>query len=375
MDGESADDVIANAAVGDETISRDQLVRWHREGLVDRPYVRHLGRGRGTETIYPPGTSARAVKVARLLRARRRVSDVGWLLWWDRVDVDEVVVRRHLDRVAEMWRKGWSLLYREDGQLTEAAERFLDVADRVRLPSRGLSQVRRRTGMDQFPDFMDAMLAVLHGESRMLDEEVDLVERGLGLDTATPSAAGTAGWYDGGIGESLSSVGELMQPDVLTNATDRPLDELAAARDELQRFMVVIESMLTVASALGGRRGFGAGALRMITEAVAGDPVGQALLLSIWLVMRESGLAENMDMLVGMAPQAEENVRMLQAIDTLRTELPEARAVLTPRRFARVLMDPECGADLIEDIRRLRSDHAADIDRILGDVSEAKGSG
>jgi hypothetical protein len=45
-----------------------QLQQWRRLGIIPAPRVKHLGRGKGTRSIYPPGAADRVAEVAALVR-------------------------------------------------------------------------------------------------------------------------------------------------------------------------------------------------------------------------------------------------------------------------------------------------------------------
>src|SRR5438445_768462 len=85
---ERADDLIALAKASGFHVTKTQLARWHRAGLLPRPVRRQgLGRGKGTISIYPAGTGTQLLALlvirtrerglgftlrARTIRARRR---------------------------------------------------------------------------------------------------------------------------------------------------------------------------------------------------------------------------------------------------------------------------------------------------------------
>ncbi len=72
------------ARVRGHTIRGDQVVRWHKAGLVPRPLRRSLGRGRGTTSLgYPPEALDHVLAVSTLLsRGRRRdLKWVAWMMW------------------------------------------------------------------------------------------------------------------------------------------------------------------------------------------------------------------------------------------------------------------------------------------------------
>src|SRR6185437_1480595 len=78
---EPADGLLAAARAAGFDVSRAQLARWHRIGLLSKPEVAWLGRGKGSRTIYPTGTTFQLIALCRLHEHERSLSVVGWKLW------------------------------------------------------------------------------------------------------------------------------------------------------------------------------------------------------------------------------------------------------------------------------------------------------
>ncbi|MDQ6834485.1 MAG: hypothetical protein M3008_13895, partial [Chloroflexota bacterium] len=102
--GESVEEVIETTVSHGFPVSDTQLVRWHREGLLP-PIGKEIPRlfpgrtGRGSETIYPPGTGAQAAALRRALKEKRDLSRAGWVLWWQGYEVAPAYVYDPLARV------------------------------------------------------------------------------------------------------------------------------------------------------------------------------------------------------------------------------------------------------------------------------------
>jgi hypothetical protein len=78
-----------------------QLARWHRAGLLERPRVRSLGRGLGTQTLYGPNSVARLIRIAEIHEHEHRLRDVAWRLWWEDGGAISAPAREYLEAVAE----------------------------------------------------------------------------------------------------------------------------------------------------------------------------------------------------------------------------------------------------------------------------------
>ena len=92
--------VIHGAAAVGYGVTPLQLARWHRAGLLPKPRQHPLGRGRGTETRYPPGTLLQVVALCRLREEERRLDRLAFQLWWEGFSIDVGLVRAHLVGVA-----------------------------------------------------------------------------------------------------------------------------------------------------------------------------------------------------------------------------------------------------------------------------------
>ncbi len=66
---------------GCEEVNHWKLERWHKEDVIPRPVVEHLGYGRGTRSTYPPQAPAQILAVCRLLKSTRNFDVVRFQLW------------------------------------------------------------------------------------------------------------------------------------------------------------------------------------------------------------------------------------------------------------------------------------------------------
>ena len=63
-------------------VTRHQLVRWHKRGLLPRPRRHAKGRGQGSEARYPAYTAAQTLTILLLKQdLPRDLNSVGWYLW------------------------------------------------------------------------------------------------------------------------------------------------------------------------------------------------------------------------------------------------------------------------------------------------------
>lgn len=80
--GERNADIVRAVEAAGLRITQQTVVQRHRLGLIQRPRHRGLGRGRGSESIYPWGTGAQLIAAERLVqRFGPDYERVGWALW------------------------------------------------------------------------------------------------------------------------------------------------------------------------------------------------------------------------------------------------------------------------------------------------------
>src|SRR5260370_42014632 len=71
--GETAETLITSMQAHGFTVTRPELARWHRAGLLPRPERHSLGRGRGMISIYPHGTADQLLALCRINRSEKRL--------------------------------------------------------------------------------------------------------------------------------------------------------------------------------------------------------------------------------------------------------------------------------------------------------------
>src|SRR5208282_3006868 len=107
---EPADRIIELASKEGVTLSRRQLAEWHRYGLIRKPKQSRLGRGKGSESIYPRGTARQAMACAVLMARFTSKRRVGWELWVLGYPVAERFWRAPLKRAHKTFRLASSYL-------------------------------------------------------------------------------------------------------------------------------------------------------------------------------------------------------------------------------------------------------------------------
>src|SRR5690242_4377144 len=95
--GETTEALIAYLSSHSFPITKTELARWHRAGLIPRTQRHSLGRGRGMISIYPPGTMDQLLALCTIHRSEKRLSYVAWRLWWIGYNVPLPSIRSFLE--------------------------------------------------------------------------------------------------------------------------------------------------------------------------------------------------------------------------------------------------------------------------------------
>jgi hypothetical protein len=133
---EPRDGVLEAADAAGFEVTPQQLARWHRSGLLPRPVQRGQGRGRGTVTLYPGGTSRQLVALCRARSGTRDLVRVGFRMWWQGFDVDPGLVERVLRGTAVRLDERVRLHAEEtssEGMANLAGVSFVDVVERSEM--------------------------------------------------------------------------------------------------------------------------------------------------------------------------------------------------------------------------------------------------
>ena len=112
LEGENLAEILRHAVQAGFAISRAQLERWRNRGLLPKVRQVGLGRGAGSQVVYPTGSASQAVAIARLLAEKEKFEVVGWRLWMMGYEVEERYWRPHLIQVTLQFRNFLAALIR-----------------------------------------------------------------------------------------------------------------------------------------------------------------------------------------------------------------------------------------------------------------------
>lgn len=186
----SADQLLAAGRRVEPSLTRWQLARWHRRGLLPAPRVTSLGRGKGTASLYPQGSVDQLEALLAAHRRWRRLDRVALDLWWQGLPVPELAVLEFLDRVAGSVVEsiGWLRSHEDPLGAVEAT------ADSPELPS-PIRRLRKRLGRADFHTLLWIFAQVATGEFVALDvdsitgacDQANIIERAFGLPALAAS--------------------------------------------------------------------------------------------------------------------------------------------------------------------------------------------
>jgi hypothetical protein len=375
---ESKEELLAAASNAGFEVSEAQLARWHRAGLLPRPQVRSLGRGKGTESIYPPGSSQRLVRVAQVHVDEHRLANAAWRLWWEDGGPLTKSARRFLLKVASGLDKQRAhvvdLVERDaagDPDGVEEMDKLLNAMEHERLPQ-PLGQARRRSGTSQFPTVGRIILEIV--ADRFQDFDVDpetgeddgaLLERSWGLERARTDHLVAAGpWLEGDLAPDLARLGHLVATNPMLELAQQSDAKLDAARIEAKEFLTTITVAARMFARMFDKDAFGYGMLGDLFS--LGEGKGQAMFFLGWLLLRQDeSLHDGMRQMAGLSDQAQAMQRLYEISEDLREEVPALSNALSPERLGAAQLTAEGSEQLREEIRTLANANRQEVDAVL----------
>jgi hypothetical protein len=348
-DWEGGREVLAAVRAAGFTLTPAQLARRHRAGLIAEPEVRHLGYGRGTISLYPPGTAERLIRILELGGRGESFEDVGWRVWWRDGGELSPLVRRRLRDEAARWEGELSkladLLEREEAGEEEAElemDRTYEAAGRDRMPA-SLGRVRRNVGREDFATVFRVLADVASGRFREFrDEESELlVERALGIDRARADCLYDGEpWFEGSSAEDLGRLSSAVGQQCLSELADADAVDLDTARRELGDLWEIVLAIAPIFKELGGSGAFG---FDTVGAVFAAQPErNQPFLLLMWLFLRQDPrLRRGMATLKAVREEALAARQTFALIAALREEVPAFAEMMSRESLGSALQDEE----------------------------------
>lgn len=370
---ESREEVLAAARAAGFSLSGHQLARRHRAGLISRPTVRPLGRGKGSASLYPPGTGQRLVRTLELTRGRESFENVAWRVWWEDGGELGPLVRERLLHHGACWEAELSrlacLLAGEDAgepvALSEMEDAYV-AASAERIPT-SLGRVRRNVGRERFATVFRVFVEVATGRFEgYQDEESELaVERALRIDRARSDRLKDGEpWFEGSSAEDFCRLSSTIGRRSLVELAAADAEDLDNSRRELRGFWELFEVMVPILVRVLGSETFGLGTAA--TVFAGQSEANQPFLVLMWLALREDPrLRAGMSELVATLPEALAAREIFELIETLRMEVPAFALAMSDESLGAAFLDEEQADRLAAELKTLYTENRAEVDRFV----------
>ena len=302
----NADDLIMFVRASGRTITRDQINRWQRKGLLPPSRQRGLGRGLGSETIFPIVAVPQTEALHDALKLGRNFDDVGWRLWWLGFPVEDRYWRTRASHWATEWDRvlkavrlltGDRLTDRGDDLAAARVERIVEFLYATKDAPPLLRHLRKGLGRRRFGEFARVIARMATGTFK--DGQVDtaransdeiadakLIDAGLGFADARKTCPFNGQpWLSGDITGPLAQVSKALGGGGLgATFADSAESEIEECRDQLRRLFATIGAFCYVVDRQWTFPAFG---LRLVCKMFESQtPDYQAGFLVAWLRLR-----------------------------------------------------------------------------------------
>lgn len=278
-------------------LTRGQLEHWTREGLLPKPIVRSLGRGRGKRSEYPASALEQLCAAAEGVARRRSFEDVKFELWFEGWPIEERFVRRFLEAVAaDLDETVMKIRELADGAPAEGFAELSAMAEAVAtetVPPGPLRRARKRVGPSALSSVMRVVLEMGSGSFEGTYEDLAtgedeglLVERAMGLERARSDSLEDIGpWLTGDPEETLHEVSGVMTVPIGDQLAASDWEEMLQAREEMSRIMAVMVGVGSLMEEAHGPDAFGFPEMARTIEEAATKDVARIFLM--WLRLRK----------------------------------------------------------------------------------------
>lgn len=369
-DGVTVEKLLSTAkARGFGEVTQAAITRWRRVGLLPEGWIEYRGRN-GTRRLFPPEALQQLLGLCHihLEDGEKRLTYVGWRLWWDFYDVRIDLVRQFLKPLAEDWDK-----IAADVRNENRFEAAIEAGATINLKNSLMRRIRKRVGSPSFGPFLAILRDVLKGEfSPTRAADVALFEKAMGLTRGRiDHVAGSGPWLGDGIAQTLGSLSQSMQGvsllQVLDDASD---DRLAEARARMKLLVETIGEIGDVLTRSVGRGAYGLTVLSEISR--SWGPSDQGTLLLNWLAMNADESTEDVrELEAALEEWNERTSKIVPLIEELVERIPAFKEVWKPRRVRAALSSRNASARLNADLARVCEAHADEVQGFLKDHPEA----
>lgn len=290
----SANEIIEIASAEGQRITKSQLARWRRHGLLKTAKRRFPGSG--SESYFLKSEVSRVIEIAALLEHKSSLEWVGWQLWLRGHPMPDKFWRRHVQKafkgIAYVGEKAQSVTERSNAWWTK----FVANVWSSKAAPIGFRSSRKAVGHSDFSGFLTTILQIAGGDywgfsPHVSDEkeraDIMTLDRGLGLRSAREHyLPGEKPWLEDDISPELRSLSEAIgQKGSLRFFSQLSVIEIELARDE---FWCIRKTFLNKYE--WQNRQFGDGnafGLRLLAKTLRHDTIAlDAALLAVWMTAR-----------------------------------------------------------------------------------------
>ena len=345
------------------------ITRWRRVGLLPEGWIEYRGRN-GTRRLFPPEALQQLLRLCHvhLEDGEKRLTYVGWRLWWEFYDVRIDLVREFLRPLAKDWDAVAAEARGENG--FEAA---IESAATINLKNSLMRRIRKRVGSASFGPFLAILRDMLKGEfspGRAADGA--LFEKATGLTRARiDHVAGSSPWLGDGIAQTLGRLSESMSGVSLLHVLDDVSDDrLAEAR---ARMKLLVETIGEIGDVLTRSVGRGAYGLMVLSEINRSwGPSEQGTLLLNWLAMNADEPTEDLrELEAALEDWNERTSKIVPLMEELVERIPDFKEVWKPRRVRAALSSRKASTRLQADLARVSEAHVEEVQAFLKDHPDA----
>jgi hypothetical protein len=288
---------------GCDNINHWKLERWHKEDVIPRPVVMHLGYGMGTRSMYPIQAGSQVLAVCRLLEQARSFDVIRFRLWQEGYPIPLPVLKKTIDRLAPLLRL--IIPYKEEQRYEAAEQQVDDILTKLTKRRSGFaSRLMKRMSLDNLQSFFTIQMYLSYGINYIFEpshfqgeaSSMEILAEGLNLNELRFLSDDFTATFQSFSNKRLFSIRKMKI--ALAEATE---EDLRRANDRADVVALALEFFDLI--------GFLPKLLHIIRSDVS-DPSFKAMSLVAVLHLERSGFADNMNGL----------------LEALRVQMPRIRA-------------------------------------------------
>lgn len=321
-------------------VTSRQLVRWHCADLLPRPKQYSLGRGYGTQTVYPENTSSQLLALCCIHTKEHRLDYIAWELWWQGYRININLIRRFINkRILQDWKsKRKVIVDSKKGGLSHKVLDYIKYIATKRLKNKTLGAFRKLVKQINFSRFAQIFLEILSGQfksfrfdcvSKTTDEEQFEVAIAFGLEPDQIDSNKMSDRLEDEFKKLASFIMELTDSPNLLNFSS---EDFLLARDELKIIVRTLNTLPTMPERINDVRTLWLSRASTLLGNIGS--IEQAFLILVWLKWRNFPGAK---IILASCQQWLATAIVSLATETLKQEIPALIPMLTAEKMKRAM--------------------------------------